>query len=47
MRLLLLSLVSTKIPHSPNRWIAAAAVWKDIPNASAFFRISAIGFASI
>ena len=47
MRLLLFSLVSTKISHSPSRGITAAAVLKDIPHASAIFRISAIGFASI
>ena len=37
---LLFSLVSTKIPHSPSHWITAAAVLKDIPNASRVFRIS-------
>ena len=40
MRRLLFSLVSTKIPHSPSHGITAAAVLKDIPNASAVFRIS-------
>ena len=47
MRRLLFSLVSTKIPHSPSHWITAVAVLKDIPHASAIFRISAIEFASI
>ena len=42
MRLLLFSLVSTKISHSPSHWIADAAVLKDIPNASAVFRISGV-----
>ena len=40
MRRLLFSLVSTKISHSPSHGITAAAVLKDIPNASAVFRIS-------
>ena len=40
MRLLLFSLVSIKIPHSPSHGITAAAVLKDIPDASAVLRIS-------
>ena len=41
MRLLLFSLVSTKIPHSPSHQITAVAVLKDIPQC--LCRLSYIG----
>ena len=47
MRRLLFSLVSTKIPHSPSHWITAAAVLKDIPNASRVYENRVFSCSSV
>ena len=47
MRLLLFSLVSTKISHSPSRGITAAAVLKDSPNASRVYENRVFSCSSV